>query len=210
MSKAHKLNPIDNKWTEDSHIGSAQMEGAFASDHQSQKKDLSKPSLFPFTPESDPNLVKNTERRENRAFLSHLIGVSTVSTGLFLYLLFPWGIEKQIRTPQSLTPPPPPISKTFSLKPFVLRLKTADGFRLSKIQATLHITPSPALREEIESSSATIEDHLLFILSDKPGTIWTNPKQLEVLKQEIIHHLNLFLVEGKIKTIDIQQDFLHP
>ena len=37
-----------------------------------------------------------------------------------------------------------------------------------------------------------------------------NPKQLQQLQQEITDHLNLFLVEGKIKSLHLKQAFLYP
>ena len=64
--------------------------------------------------------------------------------------MFPWPLENQNRDLQSLPPSISLTSKAIPLEPFVLRLKTADGFRLSKIQVTLHTEPEPALKEEIE------------------------------------------------------------
>ena len=166
-------------------------------------------NLLEFTPEI-ADTAKNTDKKENRIFFSHLIGLSTVSTIFCLYLLFPWPLENQNRDLQSLPPSISLTSKAIPLEPFVLRLKTADGFRLSKIQVTLHTEPEPALKEEIENSSTAIKDHLLLILSDQNSHVFMNPKQLQQLQQEITDHLNLFLVEGKIKSLHLKQAFLYP
>ena len=171
---------------------------------------MSKSPKFHFTPESSASSVTNTEKKENRIFFYNLISLSTVSTGFFLYLLSPLGSKNQIRDIQSIPSPPTVTSQFVSLKPFVVRLKTAKGFRLSHIQVTLQTTPSPALKEEIKNSTTAIQDHLLFILSDTQSTVFMNPKQLAQLQKSITEHLNLFLVEGKITDINLEQTFLHP
>ena len=175
----------------------------------SENQKASQNNPFYFTPEIADS-AKNPEKKENRAFFSHLVGLSTVSAISCLYLLFPWSSENQIRDLQSLPPTSLLTSKAIPLEPFVLRLKTADGFRLSKIQVTLHTESNPALKEEIKNSSTAIKDHLLLILSDQSSAVFMNPNQLQQLQQEITDHLNLFLVEGKIKSMHLKQAFLYP
>ena len=164
--------------------------------------------LFHFVPEEKPPLAKNTEHQENRLFFFNLICISVLSVGSVFGLFSTFHPDTQTRNIQSLTPADPILPKLIDLKPFVVRLKTEEGFRLTRVQITLSVKPSQALREEIEGSLNEIQDHLLFILSDKQSVVFQNPKQLEQLKKEIISHLNLFLVSGKIETVELKKTFL--
>ncbi len=164
--------------------------------------------LFHFVPEEKPPLAENTERQENRVFFVNLICISVLSAGSVFGLFSTSYPETHKRNIQSLTPTDSALSKQIDLRSFVVRLKTEKGFRLSRVQVTLGVKASEALREEIDGSLNEIQDHLLFILSDKQSVVFQNPEQLELLKKEIISHLNLFLVAGKIETVELKKTFL--
>jgi len=95
-------------------------------------------------------------------------------------------------------------TQSISLEPLLIRLKTASGFQISKMEITLHLDTLQSV-QEIQQSMKQIRNHLVFILSDQDEVIFTTPYKEEKLKEDIIRQLNVFLFTGQIKKIDIQQ-----
>ena len=111
------------------------------------------------------------------------------------------------RTIQSTRDPSALPQNTIALNPFVIRLKTKQGFQLTKMEVALQVNDSQVLAE-VQNSINQVKDHLVFILSNQNISIFTDLKQRQVLEQEIITQLNLFLVQGEIKKIQLTDTVL--
>ena len=97
-----------------------------------------------------------------------------------------------------------PIVKLDSL---LVRLTDGQHIRLSRVDIVLHISDLN-VKKEIQDSINKVRDHLIFILSAQNESVFVDTKKKAMLEQEIIHQLNLFLMTGKVKKIQLQQTFL--
>lgn len=125
-----------------------------------------------------------------------------------------WFIEDQInhektqRTVQSLKPPSLSSREMIGIEPFVVRFKTQEGFQLTRIDVAFQVSSSQ-VSQEIQEASRKIKDHLIFILSDKDISMFSDAGKLQSLENEIASQLNLFLVDGRIKTVELKGTFLN-
>ena len=129
-----------------------------------------------------------------------------VSTGSwFISTLFNKENNREI---QSLPNPAVSIQNKISLNPFLIRLKTKQGFQLTKVTVALQASDSQVL-EEIQQSDNQVRDHLIFILSNQNTSTFNDLKKRQLLEQEIVTQLNLFLGKGEIQKIEITDTSVH-
>ena len=135
------------------------------------------------------------------------IGTVILGTGF-------WLIEDQInykkaqRTIQSLNPPSFSSQEMIGIEPFVVRFKTQEGFQLTRIDVAFQVS-NVQVSQEIQEAARKITDHLIFILSDKDISMFSDAEKLQLLENEITTQLNLFLVAGKIETVELKGTFLN-
>ena len=135
------------------------------------------------------------------------IGVVVLGTGF-------WFIEDQVnhkntqRTIQSLKPSIFSSQEMIGIEPFVVRFKTQEGFQLTRIDVSFQVS-STQVSQEIQKASRKMTDHLIFILSDKDISMFSDAEKLQLLENEIATQLNLFLVAGKIETVELKRTFLN-
>ena len=145
--------------------------------------------------------------------LKHIILSFIFFIAIFAVCIF-WIVTKNETRLVSSIPQPDsfvaPVIRTqpIRLDSLLIRLKTAKGFQISKMEITLH-TDSFKSIGEIRQSMKQIRNHLVFILSDKGELVFTDLDKQSELKEEIARQLNVFLFTGQIKNIDIKQTILN-
>ena len=115
--------------------------------------------------------------------------------------------ERAPATQRQIQSIPSTLKKT-ALDELVVLLKNGNNFQLTKIEVSLE-TESSIVLEEIKQSNNQVKDHLVFILSDEDISIFSKVEELKALEKEIIAQLNLFLVTGKIKKVQLKGTFLN-
>ena len=91
------------------------------------------------------------------------------------------------------------------IDPLYIRIKDGSDFRVAKINMTLEVKGA---HEEIENSLHSIRNHLIFILSRQSDEVFKNHQKKQLLKQEIIHQINLFLSKAQVEKVELNEDFL--
>ena len=94
------------------------------------------------------------------------------------------------------------------LDSLLVRLTAGQHVRLSRMDIALHISDLN-VKKEIQDSINKVRDHLVFILSAQDESVFADTKKKAMLEQTITHQLNLFLMTGKVKKIQLQQTFLN-
>ena len=164
---------------------------------------------FGFVPEEKPFIGSH---HENKTFFFCLkaICLCVVCVGIGSWFVSNQSSEnvKSGRTIQSLQDPSASIQKVVYMNSFLVFLKSEKGFQLTKMEVILQVNHSQVL-DEIQKSSNKVKDHLIFILSYKNTSVFTNLQERQSLEQEIITQLNLFLVAGRIENIQLTETFLN-
>ena len=103
-----------------------------------------------------------------------------------------------------------PVTPTYPvlLDSLLVRLKTSNGIRISKMEMIFHVDSFESIGE-IRRSMKQIHNHLIFILSDKDELVFKTPDKQSELQKEIAKQLNIFLFTGQIKNIDIKQTIVN-
>ncbi len=170
------------------------------------------------------------QTKEIRFFFMLLLAVTAVLvSGIYIYTLFHSNISKvshsRFTSPNRefaavIDPdesaasydsaiPQHPSSQlpSVELDSLLVRLTSGQNVRLSKVDITLHITDLK-VRGEIQNSINKVSDHLIFILSAKDESVFSDAQKKAQLEREIIDQLNLFLMAGKVEKIQLHQAFL--
>ena len=104
---------------------------------------------------------------------------------------------------QSVSPPLPAWERV-DLKPFFVLLKSEKEARLTKLRVSLQVT-DVEVSEEIQKSIHKIKDHLIFILSSKDIAVFDDLQKRQILEEEIVTQLNLFLVNGSVEGVQLKK-----
>ena len=163
---------------------------------------------FNFSQE-EKNSISSVYEDERFSFFLKIfcIGAFVLGTGF-------WFIENQVnqkntrRTIQSVTPPSFSSQEMIGIEPFVVRFKTPENFQLTKIDVAFQVS-NVRVSQEIQEAARKITDHLIFILSDKDISVLSDAEGLQSLREEVVAQLNLFLVTGKIETVELTGTFLN-
>ena len=165
---------------------------------------MSEERQFDFQPEGD---ISSAPSRPPEKFGRVLICLSLVL--VIIGVGFVAFVKKQhdlpVREVQSVPPPPLP---AVNLNSFLVRMKSNTGFQLTKVELIFQVSSSE-VSEEIQKSVPKVKDHLVFILSKKDISIFSDPQKRLSLKTEIIDQLNLFLTDGAIRTVTVKETFLN-
>ena len=164
---------------------------------------MSEERQFDFQPEGD---ISSPPSRPPEKFGRVLIYLSLAI--VIIGVGFTSFVKRQHDLPnrelQSIPPPPLP---AVNFDSFLVRMKSNTGFRLTKVELVFRVSSSE-VSEEIQKSVPKIKDHLVFILSKKDISIFSDPQKRVSLKEEIIDQLNLFLTDGEIRTVKVTETFL--
>ncbi|MCY4321511.1 MAG: flagellar basal body-associated FliL family protein, partial [Bdellovibrionaceae bacterium] len=76
--------------------------------------------------------------------------------------------------------------------------------RLTKLRVSLQVT-DVEVSEEIQKSIHKIKDHLIFILSSKDIAVFDDLQKRQILEEEIVTQLNLFLVNGSVEGVQLKK-----
>ena len=186
---------------------------------------------FYFIAEKNPLAASSIDQtKEIRFFFMLLLSVTAVLiSGIYIYTLFHSNISQvshsrfispnrefaavmdhdEIVTSYDSSIPQHPSSQlpSVELDSLLVRLTSGQNVRLSKVDITLHITDLK-VRGEIQNSINKVSDHLIFILSAKDESVFSDTQKKAQLEREIINQLNLFLMAGKVEKIQLHQTFL--
>jgi len=166
--------------------------------------------LFHFSEEKATEFKNKECQKDSFLFFLKLICVCLFSFGMGTWLLssnFKEDLMKENRQIQSVENPfIDSLSKT---EPYsvLVRLKTEEGFQLTKIEVAMQVSGEEVL-EELETASSEVRSHLIFILSNQTMSMFTDEENRQKLKKEIISQLNLFLIHGRVENIELTETFL--
>lgn len=169
---------------------------------------LDQKTQFCFEPEENPSVNLHRENGERFTFFLKVIcvGVLCLGTGVWFVSYRSNRMLASDRTIQSLSASFETMPEAVDLKAFFVLLKSGSGVQLTKVEVGLQVD-HPLVLNEIQESTKKIQDHLVFILSNKDISVFSDLEKRQLLKKEIIDQLNLFLVSGKIQNVQLKETF---
>lgn len=163
---------------------------------------------FCFVPEEKPSVNLDSRNGEKFSFFLRVVCLCVLCLGVGVWF-FSKRFDRDIsssRTIQSVPPSSDSTAETVNLEPFFVLLKSEEGTQLTKVEINLQVDHPLALKE-IQESTKKIQDHLVFILSNKDISVFSDLEKRQLLKKEIVDQLNLFLVSGKIQNVQLKETF---
>ncbi len=166
---------------------------------------------FCFVPEEKNAFSSNRESKEKFSFFLKGVCSFILCGGVSIWLLSP-PVSKNLNPSRTIQSTPSVSAdeqkKELALDSFFVLLKSDKGSQLTKVEVTLQLS-DPQVLEEVKQSTATIKDHLVFILSHQNVSVFSHLEERQSLEEEITHQINLFLVSGEIENVQLKETFLN-
>ena len=165
---------------------------------------------FCFVPEEQPSIGSDRESEEKFPFFLRMVCLCVLCLGPGVWFVsnrFNKNLESN-RTIQSRQISSVSTQQAVDLDIFFVFLKSGTGVQLTKVEVVLQVNHSEVLKE-IQTSLSKIRDHLVFILSKKDVSVFSDLEKRQFLEKEIVAQLNLFLIAGKIENVQLKETFLN-
>ncbi len=165
---------------------------------------------FCFVPEEKPSVNLDSRNGEKFSFFLRVVCLCVLCLGVGVWFAskrFDRDISSS-RTIQSIPPSSDSTAEMINLEPFFVLLKSEEGTQLTKVEVNLQVDHSQ-VSNEIQESINKIRDHLVFILSNRDVSVFSDLESRRFLEEEIANQLNLFLVAGKIENVQLKETFLN-
>ena len=151
--------------------------------------------------ESKPFVPSTVHNEKNRTFLTwiFLFFAGFICFFFWEYQRSPSQKVMHQRKIQSL--------HSFSVSPFLVRIQSDHGFRLTKVRVQFFVD-SVVAQNELREESNQYKEHLIYFLSQSKVSDFVEEKDKEVLVEKIKNQVNSFLSNGKVQGVVIESQFM--